>query len=87
MSTFKSRLSELIDVRNERNPLWIPARLRGLIRRVSGGDSWTAQMLRGLLWQYRWLVGLALGAIAPHEAKFFINPITLKGDTPCIRNS
>ena len=62
MSTFKSRLSDLIDVRNERNPLWIPARLRGVIRRVSGGNSWTAQMLRGLLWQYRWLVGLALAA-------------------------
>ncbi|MFZ1752148.1 MAG: ABC transporter ATP-binding protein [Caldilineaceae bacterium] len=62
MSAFKSRLSELIDVRNERNPSWIPARLRGLIRRVSGGDSWTAQMLRGLLWQYRWLVGVALAA-------------------------
>lgn len=61
-STFKERLSNLIDIRNERNPLWIPARLRGLIRRVSGGDSWTAQMLRGLLWQYRWLVGLALAA-------------------------
>lgn len=62
MSTVKERLSNFIDVRNERNPLWIPARLRGLIRRISGGDSWTAQMLRGLLWQYRWLVGLALAA-------------------------
>lgn len=60
--TFKVWLSNFIDVRNERNPLWIPARLRGLIRRISGGDSWTAQMLRGLLWQYRWLVGLALAA-------------------------
>ena len=62
MATFKSRLSDLIDVRNERNPSWIPGRVRGLIRRVSGGDGWTAQMLRGLLWQYRWLVGLALVA-------------------------
>ncbi len=62
MSSFKSRLSNLIDVRNERNPSWIPAGIRRVIRRVSGGDSWTAQMLRGLLWQYRWLVGLALVA-------------------------
>ncbi|MCL4831302.1 MAG: ABC transporter ATP-binding protein/permease [Caldilineaceae bacterium] len=62
MSTFKSRLSNFIDVRNERNPSWIPAGIRRGIRRVSGGDSWTAQMLRGLLWQYRWLVGLALAA-------------------------
>ncbi len=56
MSTFKSRLSDLIDVRNERNPSWIPGRVRGLIRRVSGGEGWTAQMLRGLLWQYRVLI-------------------------------
>ena len=62
MSTFKSWLSNFVDVRNERNPLWIPVRLRGLIRRISGGDSWAAQLLRGLLWQYRWLVGLALVA-------------------------
>jgi len=62
MSALKSWLIHFIDVRNERNPSWIPARLRRLIRRVSGGDSWTAQMLRGLLWQYRWLVGLALAA-------------------------
>lgn len=60
MPSFKSRLSHLIDVSNERNPLWIPAWLRRLIRRISGGDSWTAQLLRGLFWQYRWFVLLAL---------------------------
>ncbi|MBX3054622.1 MAG: ABC transporter ATP-binding protein [Caldilineaceae bacterium] len=60
MPSLKSRLSNLIDVGNERNPLWIPARLRRLIRRMSGGNSWTAQLLRGLFWQYRWFVLLAL---------------------------
>lgn len=34
-------------------PAWIPGSLIQLIRRVSGGDDWNAQFVRGLLWSHR----------------------------------
>lgn len=56
----RSRLHEAQEQSTERIPHW----LRYLLRMTSGGDNWTAQFVRGLLWKYRWLfIGSLLASI------------------------
>ncbi|MDI9549410.1 MAG: ABC transporter ATP-binding protein, partial [Chloroflexota bacterium] len=38
----------------------LPSALRRLIRLLSGGDQWTAQVIRGWLWRYRYFLLLAI---------------------------
>lgn len=54
----RTRLLETQSQQTDRVPRW----LRALLRSTSGGDAWTAQFVRGLLWKYRWLIVVALVA-------------------------
>lgn len=56
----QDRLRRRIIATRETTPEKIPSPLRRLVRGLTGGGSWTARFMRGLLWRYRALIGLAL---------------------------
>lgn len=62
MQQAKARLLTWLTAAQRQSTSWIPKPLRLAIRRLSGGESWTAQVVRGWLWRYRYFVLLALGA-------------------------
>lgn len=60
--SLKDRVFDKIKADGRQSPRWIPAPIRLGIRRISGGQRWTAQLIRGLFWRYRHFVLLALSA-------------------------
>ena len=62
MLNLRAKLLTAITTAQHQTAERIPLPLRQLVRRFSGGDQWTAQVIRGWLWQYRYFVLLALGA-------------------------
>jgi ATP-binding cassette, subfamily B, bacterial MsbA len=52
----RARVLEAQDQSAERLPPW----LRRIVRATSGGDEWTAQFVRGMIWKYRWLIMAAV---------------------------
>lgn len=58
----QERLRRSLDPAKTIQPSGLPAPVRWLVRRLSGGDDWTARFLRGLFWQYRYFIGAALAA-------------------------
>ncbi|MCC6454287.1 MAG: ABC transporter ATP-binding protein [Caldilineaceae bacterium] len=52
----RARVLEAQDQSAERLPPW----LRRMVRAGSGGDEWTAQFVRGMVWKYRWLITVAV---------------------------
>lgn len=62
LSRMQDRLRRRIVATRETTPEQIPGSLRRIVRSLTGGGDWTAQFMRGLLWRYRVLGGLALVA-------------------------
>ena len=60
MLNLRAKLLTAITTAQHQTAERIPLPLRQLVRRFSGGDQWTAQVIRGWLWQYRYFVLLAL---------------------------
>ncbi len=56
VTPIRTRLAAWIDIDGQRQPGWIPRPARRMLRRVTGGSDWTAQVARGLLWKFRFLV-------------------------------
>lgn len=56
----QDRLRRRLVATRETTTEQIPGPLRRIIRRLTGGDDWTARFMRGLLWRYRVLSGSAL---------------------------
>jgi subfamily B ATP-binding cassette protein MsbA len=83
----RDRMLEAQEQNTERLPHW----LRTLMRATSGGDNWTAQFVRGLLWKYRWLfigsIIANLGAGAAEAATLAVFTLALNQMAALVSNS
>ncbi len=62
MKTLQQRIRLRVLETQEQNTDHLPQWLRNIVRVISGGDAWTAQFVRGIIWQYRWLTLAAIVA-------------------------
>ena len=60
MKSIQQRIrTQLIETQTQ-PPDYLPRWFRDAVRATSGGDSWTAIFVRGVIWKYRWLIAAAL---------------------------
>ncbi len=59
-SSSRDRLTQHVKQETHKSPDFIPGRIRGFIRLLSGGERESARLLRGLLWKFRYFVLLLL---------------------------
>jgi ATP-binding cassette, subfamily B, bacterial MsbA len=83
----RSRVLETQEQGAERLPLW----LRRIVRATSGGNDWTAQFVRGMMWKYRWLIVAAvlanLGAGFAEAATLGVFTLALNYMTSMLTNA
>ena len=91
MKTISQRIRARLLETQEQNSSIVPAWLRTILRATSGGNTWTAKFVRGMLWKYRWLLLAAfianVGAGLAEGATLAVFSLALNQMTAAISNT